>query len=418
MLNLPLAFSVEATSSKEGTPRDSRKIMTTAHCGAAALLLIVCLAGATPYSKYGRSCKDIGCLSNEVCIMAEDPCTLYSQNQCGRYPTCKKMSQAGALSCTTMICPSGQYCKTEDGKPTCVNQVPNSVYDLFAEYVDVENRILRKRQSEPEGIVVTGTLETSKKSDYPAGSGYPSSGSSSSGYPKSSGYPAGGSSSSGYPKSSGYPAGSGYPSSSRSSSGYPGSGSSGYPGYPSTEASAKKASASSVNSGYPGSGSSGYPGSGSSGYPGSGSSGYPGSKSSGYPGSGSSGYPSSGSSGYPGYPSNEPAMSRSSASRTNAGYPSQGQPAPGNYPNQYGYQGYQNPGYGQYPGNYPPPPQGGYPPAGGYYNPNYPGYQNPNVPPPTKKPSISDQLTSFARNLAQQVITQTVLDRVTGKSKN
>lgn len=35
--------------------------------------------------EYGRTCKDIGCLNNEECVMAEDPCSYYSRDQCGKY---------------------------------------------------------------------------------------------------------------------------------------------------------------------------------------------------------------------------------------------------------------------------------------------------------------------------------------------
>lgn len=113
-------------------------------------------------------------------------------------------------------------------------------------------------------------------------------------------------------------------------------------------------------------------------------------------------------------------MTRTSSSSVNAGYPApgyqgQGQPPQTGYPGQNtgypagGYQpGYQN---GQY-GNY----YGAYQPNGGYSNPqNYPGYQNP-PPPPIKKPSISDQLTNFAKNIAQQVLTQTLINKVSGRT--
>lgn len=40
-------------------------------------------------AEYGRTCKDIGCRSDEACVMAEDPCTGYS-DKCGRYPTCRR----------------------------------------------------------------------------------------------------------------------------------------------------------------------------------------------------------------------------------------------------------------------------------------------------------------------------------------
>jgi len=43
------------------------------------------------FSEYGRTCKDIGCRTDETCVMAEDPCTDYT-DKCGRYPTCRRTS--------------------------------------------------------------------------------------------------------------------------------------------------------------------------------------------------------------------------------------------------------------------------------------------------------------------------------------
>ncbi|XP_071569357.1 uncharacterized protein [Temnothorax nylanderi] len=464
-----------------------------------ALLLIAIVPDAASYNKYGRTCKDIGCRSDETCVMAEDPCTGYT-DKCGRYPTCRKTSDA---SCTSMVCGGNEYCKSENGAPKCVrkstglalppglNQVshrstprvpspPPRSSSYGGRYSGhsgsrntIENdqmrtRTVPKRQtSYPTEAETHGSSDTSNNSDgqsYPARSlGYPSG----SGYPGNSGYPSSGSSRapdstnqprSGYPssdsasyspsRSSGYPSSgsSGYPSS--GSSGYPSSGSSGYPssgssGYPSSGSSGYPSSGSSGypssgSSGYPSSGSSGYPSSGSSRYPSSGSSGYPSSQSSGYPSSGSSGYPLSGSSshpsrdgsGYPGrssgssgYPDNsrnsngEETVRRTGANAVNAGYPSypsyprtSGYPEgnPSNYGNYYPTQdtGYpynnqnSNQGYSNgYPQNYP---QGGY-------------YQGQNYMTTTKRPGIRDQLTNFARNVAEKVLTQTILDRVTGR---
>ncbi|XP_071569358.1 uncharacterized protein [Temnothorax nylanderi] len=423
-----------------------------------ALLLIAIVPDAASYNKYGRTCKDIGCRSDETCVMAEDPCTGYT-DKCGRYPTCRKTSDA---SCTSMVCGGNEYCKSENGAPKCVRKSTGLEND------QMRTRTVPKRQtSYPTEAETHGSSDTSNNSDgqsYPARSlGYPSG----SGYPGNSGYPSSGSSRapdstnqprSGYPssdsasyspsRSSGYPSSgsSGYPSS--GSSGYPSSGSSGYPssgssGYPSSGSSGYPSSGSSGypssgSSGYPSSGSSGYPSSGSSRYPSSGSSGYPSSQSSGYPSSGSSGYPLSGSSshpsrdgsGYPGrssgssgYPDNsrnsngEETVRRTGANAVNAGYPSypsyprtSGYPEgnPSNYGNYYPTQdtGYpynnqnSNQGYSNgYPQNYP---QGGY-------------YQGQNYMTTTKRPGIRDQLTNFARNVAEKVLTQTILDRVTGR---
>ncbi|XP_077266424.1 uncharacterized protein LOC143899757 isoform X2 [Temnothorax americanus] len=386
-----------------------------------ALLLIAIVPDAASYNKYGRTCKDIGCRSDETCVMAEDPCTGYT-DKCGRYPTCRKTSDA---SCTSMVCGGNEYCKSENGAPKCVRKSTGLEND------QTRTRTVPKRQtSYPTETETHGSSDTSNNSDgqsYPARTlGYPSG----SGYPGNSGYPSSGSSRA--PDSTNQPR-SGYPSSDSAgyspsrSSGYPSSGSSGYP--------------SGRSSGYPSSGSSGYPSSGSSGYPSSGSSGYP-SQSSGYPSSGSSGYPSSGSSGYPlsgssshpsrdgsgypsrssgssGYPDNsrnsngEETVRRTGANAVNAGYPS--------YPSYPRTSGYPE-GNPSYRGNYYPTQDTGYPYNNQNYNQGYPQnypqggyYQGQNYMTTTKRPGIRDQLTNFARNVAEKVLTQTILDRVTGR---
>ncbi|XP_071626460.1 uncharacterized protein [Temnothorax longispinosus] len=398
-----------------------------------ALLLIAIVPDAASYNKYGRTCKDIGCRSDETCVMAEDPCTGYT-DKCGRYPTCRKTSDA---SCTSMVCGGNEYCKSENGAPKCVRKSTGLEND------QMRTRTVPKRQtSYPTEAETHGSSDTSNNSDgqsYPARSlGYPSG----SGYPGNSGYPSSGSSRA--PDSTNQPR-SGYPSSDSAgyspsrSSGYPSSGSSGYPssgssGYPSSGSSGYSPSRS---SGYPSSGSSGYPSSGSPGYPSSGSSGYP-SQSSGYPSSGSSGYPLSGSSshpsrdgsGYPGrssgssgYPDNsrnsngEETVRRTGANAVNAGYPS--------YPSYPRTSGYPE-GNPSYRGNYYPTQDTGYPynnqnsnqgNSNGYPQ-NYPQggyYQGQNYMTTTKRPGIRDQLTNFARNVAEKVLTQTILDRVTGR---
>lgn len=47
------------------------------------------------FAEYGRTCKDIGCMRDEVCVMAEDPCSIYQRDNCGRYPTCAKSHPGG-----------------------------------------------------------------------------------------------------------------------------------------------------------------------------------------------------------------------------------------------------------------------------------------------------------------------------------
>uniref|UniRef100_A0A2M4BY34 Putative secreted protein n=1 Tax=Anopheles marajoara TaxID=58244 RepID=A0A2M4BY34_9DIPT len=61
------------------------------HCGVILQFLFV-VASPLPYTKYGRTCSDIGCLSSQVCVMAYESCSIGQRegNDCGRYPTCKK----------------------------------------------------------------------------------------------------------------------------------------------------------------------------------------------------------------------------------------------------------------------------------------------------------------------------------------
>uniref|UniRef100_A0A6E8VRJ0 Uncharacterized protein n=1 Tax=Anopheles coluzzii TaxID=1518534 RepID=A0A6E8VRJ0_ANOCL len=63
----------------------------TLYCGLIFQLLFT-LALPLPYTKYGRTCGDIGCLSSQVCVMAYESCSIGQRegNDCGRYPTCKK----------------------------------------------------------------------------------------------------------------------------------------------------------------------------------------------------------------------------------------------------------------------------------------------------------------------------------------
>jgi len=90
-----------------------------------ALLIIAIIPDAASYNKYGRTCKDIGCRTDETCVMAEDPCTGYT-DKCGRYPTCRRTSDA---SCTSMVCGENEYCKSENGAPRCVRKSTGLGYE-------------------------------------------------------------------------------------------------------------------------------------------------------------------------------------------------------------------------------------------------------------------------------------------------
>ncbi|XP_058797767.1 calcium-binding protein P-like isoform X1 [Phymastichus coffea] len=313
---------------------------------AVVLAIVLAAASAAPYSKFGRSCQDIGCRSDEKCIMAEEPCSYgHQRDQCGRYPTCQRINSGGE-SCTTKICSSGQYCRTENGRPTCVNTNAGLAEDVS------------KRQEETQP-----SNDPKPSAPLPDSNGYPET------------------------KSTPRPAAN-YPN-------YPSASNSGYPAYPDSH---KPSSPSQDHYGYPA----------QSRPVGS----YPG-----YPSSAASGYPSSNNNyGYPSYPTQDSSR-RTSATTHNAGYPSQsgypGQAAAG-YPGQAGSQNpYNNPYAG-----YRPQQQGPY--QGGYYPPQQNGYPNqgydPYGPPTTKKPSFTDRIANYAKNVAKQVLTQALIDKVSGRS--
>jgi len=224
------------------------------------MLLTFCITifvidAAMGYNKYGRTCKDIGCLPSEACVMAEDPCSYGRQDQCGFYPTCQKKTNA-VSDCNTFICPPTMICRMDGSTPKCVqdpSQKNNgSPYDTKAQQPSAPSA--PPAPSAPIYPQLPGQTTTRapiyNPGAYPSGNGYQG-GSVGSGYP---GYPSSGGSYPNYPSSGG--AGGSYP-------GYPSNGGNAYPGYPQS------------GGGYPQSGGSGYPG--YSGYPGSnGYNGYPG----------------------------------------------------------------------------------------------------------------------------------------------
>ncbi|XP_058797768.1 circumsporozoite protein-like isoform X2 [Phymastichus coffea] len=174
---------------------------------AVVLAIVLAAASAAPYSKFGRSCQDIGCRSDEKCIMAEEPCSYgHQRDQCGRYPTCQRINSGGE-SCTTKICSSGQYCRTENGRPTCVNTNAGLAFDS-AGISSVNGHTLPNGQQQPAvppdaygtryangnpyananappaeevlGNRYNGQPPASSSNGYPP---YPSNGNSNSGYP-------------------------------------------------------------------------------------------------------------------------------------------------------------------------------------------------------------------------------------------
>ncbi|KAI8435865.1 hypothetical protein MSG28_004076 [Choristoneura fumiferana] len=70
-----------------GLPEMGRKFMMDWKTSLLTLALVLYADG---FSKYGRTCKDIGCLNSEVCVLADDPCPIGHTRDCGTYPTCKK----------------------------------------------------------------------------------------------------------------------------------------------------------------------------------------------------------------------------------------------------------------------------------------------------------------------------------------
>ncbi|XP_044589318.1 calcium-binding protein P-like isoform X2 [Cotesia glomerata] len=282
-----------------------------------AIFLCIGVANTVAYSKFGRKCSDIGCPSNQVCVLVNEPCTRGNNGNCGSYPTCTNKPAGGGAheESKDVLYPQNSASAPEPGHSNN-SPVPSAPVSL--------------------------PNQPSKPSGYPTGSVYPPN-------------PSGGAS---------------YPSYSSSAPSYPSSGSS-YPSYPSS------------GSSYPS-----YPSSGSS-----------------YPN-----YPSSGS----GYPAD--ATRKQNMGTVNAGYPSTGQPAQypagGSYYPQGGYpqSNYPQSGYPQnsYQGQYP---QNPYP--GQYPQNPYQG-QYPQQPQKPKKPSFTDQLTNFAKNIATRVLTQAVVDKVSG----
>ncbi|EZA59236.1 hypothetical protein DMN91_007733 [Ooceraea biroi] len=217
-------------------------------------LLITIVPDTAAYSKYGRTCKDIGCRSDETCVMAEDPCTGYT-DKCGRYPTCKRTSD---VSCVHIMCGQNEYCKMENGTPKCVSTTAQGYESAGVSYVNGERTSGNNANpyananappapaNRAEGGFHQSSSSSGSNSAYPP---YPSNTGSSNGYPpypqstnqashtRDLGYPPyptqnrmpmpGQSSYPGYPQSSGYPQNSGYPQQ------YPGhQGHNPYPNYP------------------------------------------------------------------------------------------------------------------------------------------------------------------------------------------
>lgn len=91
-------------------------------------------------AEYGRTCKDIGCLRDQICVMAEDPCSLYQRDKCGSYPTCVKARPGGKNAVDLTINPS----RTDENQPRenhfLFNPFQSMVFRLFHFFISIGYR--------------------------------------------------------------------------------------------------------------------------------------------------------------------------------------------------------------------------------------------------------------------------------------
>ncbi|XP_060522626.1 FHA domain-containing protein FhaA isoform X2 [Cylas formicarius] len=196
------------------------------------VVALVYVSIAECFTKYGRTCKDIGCPSNQQCVMETDPCSYYQrENECGSYPTCKRMSGNTARTCSNFVCPPSQTCKMDGDTPKCVGDHSKS----FVRYdtqnanapLDSSSGTGDHAPSAPSGggnlypAIPKGETTPRPNVHRPVSGGGYQGGQIGSGYPGYGGQAAGG-----YPQQGGYPQG-GYPQ-----GGYNGYPQGGYQGYP------------------------------------------------------------------------------------------------------------------------------------------------------------------------------------------
>lgn len=213
------------------------------------LVLVLMTYSAHGFSKYGRTCADIGCPPSETCVMAEDPCSYGRRDECGMYPTCQRRANV-AKTCDTFVCPPTMYCRLDGDTPKCIpdngplggrngnpnaNVDPHNVHNNNNNNDDHHPSAPLYPQIPPRGQ--TTTRAPIYRPNGNGGGGYQG-GSIGSGYPGQAGNGGGGYG--GGSIGGGYPGGySGYPGTNNNQNRYPG-----YPGY--------------SNSGYPSSGHNGY----------------------------------------------------------------------------------------------------------------------------------------------------------------
>jgi len=197
-------------------------------------LLVLSIGIVNGYSKYGRSCNDINCLTNEACVMAEDPCRSRDE-PCGMYPTCQKMSSGH--SCSSFVCPPGQSCRMDGSNPKCVagttgtqthSQPSAPIYPNLPSNGQTTTRppMYRPAGGYPNGGYQGGSIGSGYpgqpgngrpddgRGSYPGYGGYPGYSNNNNGGVNQPGYP-------GYPGQPGYPSSGGNPSNGRYPSNYP-----------------------------------------------------------------------------------------------------------------------------------------------------------------------------------------------------
>ncbi|KAL1497892.1 hypothetical protein ABEB36_008778 [Hypothenemus hampei] len=180
------------------------------------------------YTKYGRSCKDIGCPGNQECVMQTDPCSYYQrQGECGSYPTCQRKSGSSSRTCATYVCPPSQVCKMDGNTPKCFNDASKSGhvgYDTQAASAPLDpNQApsappaehgggsnlypqIPKGETTPRPNVRPAEVGGQGYQGGQIGSGYPGYPQQSNGYPQQGNYGRGGYPQGGYPQG-GYPQG-------------------------------------------------------------------------------------------------------------------------------------------------------------------------------------------------------------------
>ncbi|KDR10084.1 uncharacterized protein LOC110838276 [Zootermopsis nevadensis] len=99
-----------------------------------ACLLVIC---GTPQAVDGRTCDDMPCLRDEVCVMEIGRCDF--KGLCERYPTCRVPRRSLEGSCEHYRCPPGQFCtlledrcvrKPCPSRPACVSSNHTGLHRL------------------------------------------------------------------------------------------------------------------------------------------------------------------------------------------------------------------------------------------------------------------------------------------------